>query len=49
MYDLKADPLERVNLAHPGHKRTAAQNRQYTRLQRKLARVEKTRLQPLAA
>jgi arylsulfatase A-like enzyme len=48
MYDLKADPLERVNLAHPGHKRTAAQDRQYKRLQHKLAYVEKTRLQPLA-
>ncbi len=47
MYDLKADPLERVNLAHRGHKRTAAQNRQYKRLQRKLAYVEKTRLRPL--
>ena len=48
MYDLKTDPLERVNLAHKGHKRTAAQERQYKRLQRKLAHVEKTRLQPLA-
>jgi choline-sulfatase len=48
MYDLKTDPLERVNLAHRGHKRTAAQDRQYKRLQGKLAHVEKTRLQPLA-
>ena len=48
MYDLKTDPLERVNLAYRGHKRTAAQERQYRRLRRKLAHVEKTRLQPLA-
>ena len=48
MYDLKTDPLERVNLAHRGHKRTAAQDRQYKRLQRKLTYVENTRLQPLA-
>ena len=48
MYDLRADPLERINLAHRGHKRTAAQDRQYKRLQHKLAYVEKTRLQPLA-
>jgi choline-sulfatase len=48
MYDLKRDPLERVNLAHEGHKRTAEQERQYRRLRRKLARVQKTRLQPLS-
>ena len=44
----QADPLERVNLVHPGHKRTAAQDRDYKRLQHKLAHVEQTRLQPLA-
>jgi arylsulfatase A-like enzyme len=48
MYDLKADPLERVNLAYKGHKRTREQQRQYKRLRRKLARVEQTRLQPLS-
>ncbi|MGO9249485.1 MAG: sulfatase-like hydrolase/transferase [Solirubrobacteraceae bacterium] len=47
MYDLRADPLERVNLAYRGHRRTPAQEREYTRLRRKLARVEQTRLQPL--
>ena len=40
-YDLKRDPLERTNLAHKGHKRTPAQEKQYQRLQRKLARVKK--------
>ena len=49
LYDLAADPLERVNLAHQGHKRTPAQRREYRRLRRKLARVERTRLQPLAS
>ncbi len=48
MYDLKTDPLERRNLAYKGHKRTPEQQRQYRRLRRKLARVEKTRLQPLS-
>jgi choline-sulfatase len=48
MYDLKTDPLERVNLAYKGHKRTKEQQRQYRRLRRKLARVERTRLQPLS-
>ena len=47
MYDLKTDPLERVNLAYKGHKRTPEQQREYRRLRRKLARVERTRLQPL--
>ncbi len=47
MYDLQADPLERVNIAYKGHKRTREQRRQYGRLRRKLARVEQTRLQPL--
>jgi choline-sulfatase len=47
MYDLKTDPLERINLAHKLHTRTPEVKRQYRRLRRKLARVEKTRLQPL--
>ena len=48
MYDLKTDPLERVNLAYKGHKRTPEHQRQYKRLRRKLARVERSRLQPLS-
>ncbi len=48
MYDLKRDPLERRNLASKGHKRTPLEERNYRRLRRKLARVQKTRLQPLA-
>ena len=48
MYDLAADPLERTNLAHRGHRRTPEQERQYKRLRRKLARVVRTRLQPLS-
>ena len=47
MYDLKTDPLERTNLAYKGYKRTPEQEREYLRLRRKLARVERTRLQPL--
>jgi hypothetical protein len=47
MYDLRHDPLERVNLAYKGHKRTPAQEREYRRLRAKLAHVEKTRLKPL--
>jgi hypothetical protein len=47
MYDLKTDPLESINLAHPGHKRTPAQQKQYMRLRRKLETVKSTRLQPL--
>jgi choline-sulfatase len=47
MYDLKTDPLEKTNLAFSGYKRTDAQEKQLQRLKRKLARVEKTRLQPL--
>ena len=42
------NPLERVNLAYKGRKRTNEQQRQYRRLRRKLARVERTRLQPLS-
>jgi choline-sulfatase len=47
MYDLKTDPLEKTNLAYSGYERTPAQEKQLQRLKRKLARVEKTRLQPL--
>jgi choline-sulfatase len=47
MYDLKSDPLERRNLAHKGHERSPEHERQYRRLRRRLARVERTRLQPL--
>jgi choline-sulfatase len=48
MYDLKTDPLERKNLARPGYKRTPLQQREFERLQRKLARVGRKRLQPLS-
>jgi choline-sulfatase len=47
MYELKRDPLERKNLAHKGYKRTPLEERNYRRLRRKLARVQKTRLKPL--
>ena len=48
MYDLKTDPLERINLAYKHHKRTPAQEREYKRLRAKLAEVQRTRLQPLS-
>ncbi len=47
MYDLKSDPLEKTNLAYSGYERSPAQEKQLQRLKRKLARVQKTRLQPL--
>ena len=47
MYDLQTDPLETINLARPGYRRTSAENAQYARLRRKLAEVQATRLQPL--
>lgn len=47
MYDLKHDPLETENLAHPSFKRTPKQEQELQRLKRKLKAVEKTRLQPL--
>jgi arylsulfatase A-like enzyme len=47
MYDLKKDPLERKNLAHRGHKRTAEQQKQFVRLQRKLAKIKAQQLAPL--
>ena len=48
MYDLKTDPYEEVNLAFEGYERTALQEREFLRLKKKLAKVEKTRLRPLA-
>jgi arylsulfatase A-like enzyme len=47
LYDLKNDPNERKNLAWPTHKRTQLQEREFQRLKKKLARVQKTRLRPL--
>ena len=41
-------PARADNLAYKGYKRTPEQERQFRRLRRKLARVEKTRLQPLS-
>lgn len=38
------DPLERKNLTHRGHERGPLQEREYRRLRRKPAEVEKTRL-----
>jgi choline-sulfatase len=48
MYDLKLDPYEEVNLAFDGYERTPSQDREFLRLKKKLAKVEKTRLRPLA-
>ena len=48
MYDLKHDPLETENIAHPSYERSATQEAQLQRLKRKLARVEKSRLEPLS-
>jgi arylsulfatase A-like enzyme len=48
MYDLKTDPNEEVNLAFEGYERTPAQEAQFVRLKKKLEKVEKTRLKPLA-
>ncbi|MGE0067037.1 MAG: sulfatase-like hydrolase/transferase [Solirubrobacterales bacterium] len=49
MYDLKTDPLEKHNIAHPEAKRTATQERELKRLKAKLATVEKKRLAPPAS
>jgi len=46
MYDLRRDPLERDNLAAPGRRRSAIQEREFRRLKRKLASVRRTRLNP---
>lgn len=48
MYDLKADPNEEINLAFSGYERTPLQEREFLRLKKKLAKVEKTRFRPLA-
>jgi choline-sulfatase len=48
MYDLKRDPLEKRNLAAKGHKRSKLEEEELQRLKRKLAQVQKTRLQPLS-
>ncbi len=48
MYDLKTDPQERKNLAYSGYKRSKEEEREFLRLKRKLAQVEKTRLKPPA-
>jgi choline-sulfatase len=47
MYDLKRDPLEENNLAAPGYERSPLEEREFKRLQKKLAAVEKARLHPL--
>jgi arylsulfatase A-like enzyme len=44
MYDLKEDPEETENLAYKDYERSALQEREFQRLKKKLARVEKTRL-----
>lgn len=47
MYDLKTDPYEETNLAYKGYERSELQEREFQRLKRKLARVEKSRLHAL--
>jgi choline-sulfatase len=46
MYDLQHDPLEVRNIAWPETKRTPGEEKEFHRLQAKLAEVEKDRLQP---
>jgi choline-sulfatase len=48
MYDRRNDPNELTNLADPDYPRTPVQEEQMRRLKRKLARVQRTRLQPLS-
>ncbi len=48
MYDLQNDPLEQVNMAYRGFRRTPVQQRQFRRLQSKLVKVYGERLQPLS-
>jgi len=48
MYDLKTDPYEEINLAFEGYERTPYQEREFVRLKKKLTKVQKTRLRPLA-
>lgn len=47
MYDLRKDPLERRNIAHPSTRRTPHEKQELRRLKRKLARVQRTQLKPL--
>ena len=47
MYDLKTDALERKNLAYSGYTRTAEEERQFKRLLKRLAAIQRTRLEPL--
>ena len=47
MYDLLMDPLEKINLAGPNYKRTAAQEKEFIRLQKRLSVAVKTRLAPI--
>jgi choline-sulfatase len=47
MYDLETDPDECRNLAWRGHRRTPEQERHFRRLKRRLAVIQKTRLEPL--
>ena len=44
---MRNDPNETTNLAYPGYPLTADQKEQMRRLKRKLARVQRDRLQPL--
>jgi arylsulfatase A-like enzyme len=46
-YDLLHDPFELVNLAWWGYRRTEEQEREFRRLKRQLAAIERTRLRPL--
>ena len=48
MYDLHSDSSEKRNLAAPGFPRNRLQQREFNRLKKKLARVEKTRLGPIS-
>jgi choline-sulfatase len=49
MYDLKTDPNEETNLAYEGYERSPTQEREFQRLQKKLEKVEKVRMRPLAS
>lgn len=47
LYHLRHDKYERRNLAAPGRRRNKFQEMQFKRLKKKLAKVERNRLQPL--
>ena len=47
MYDRRNDPNELTNIADPNYKRSRVEEEQMRRLKRKLARVQRDRLQPL--